>query len=160
MVAWFLNPYKRDVDAPHPTRYPAIDDFADVIHADGGNYATTEVLGDYALSKVEAHPATLVALDNQPGFVGIPAARLNDPLSSLTAAQKTRIRNQVLALGYTAQEIQDRVGGDLGAVTLGQLLRFIATRRLTPRYDPDTDQIILDGKVETPLPVEEVDNQL
>lgn len=155
-MAWFLCPYKlRSVFTNR--RYCAMDDFTAQILADGGNWRETEVLGNAALVKVQASAATLSAINAAPGFTRIPVNRLDDPLSSLTSAQLTTIKNKVLALGYTQQELTDALGSNLSLITLGQLLRFIATRRLKPRYDVVTDTIVLDGPIQPCLPIEQVD---
>lgn len=155
-MAWFLCLYKlRSVFTNR--RYCAMDDFTAQILADGGDWRETEVLGNTAIVKVRASAATLSAINAAPGFARIPVDRLDDPLSSLTSTQLSAIKNKVLALGYTQPELTDALGSDLSLITLGQLLRFIATRRLKPRYDVVTDTIVLDGPIQPCLPIEQVD---
>lgn len=146
-VGWFLAPYKRG-SSPIPgrvIRYCSVDDLTAAISADGGYWSETEVLGQAAVVKVRASTATLALVAALPGVSRIPVARLDDPLSTLTAQQKTAIRNSVLALGYTMAELRDRFPNDLGTYTLRQLLVFIASRRRKVRYDQATDAIIDDG---------------
>jgi hypothetical protein len=156
-IAWYLCPYKRDLSARHPSRYCAMDDFTAAIRANGGEWAETEVLGDHAIVKVRANVATLTTIAEAAGFTRLPVDRLDDPLSSLSVVQKTAIRNKVIALGYTAAEVTARFGDDLGVYTLGELLRFVASRRLRPRYDIDTDTIICDGPIQPVRSVDSVD---
>lgn len=166
MPSWFICPYKRTVGTHLPGRYCAMDDFTAQIVADGADpqrpWVGEECLGNCAVVKVSsaATAATLQAINAAPGFVRVPVWRLDDPLSSLTNAQKNGVRNKVLALGYTAAEVQAALGSDLSSITLGQLLRFILGRRLKPRYDVGADAVNLDGAQETPQPPEAVDVQV
>lgn len=155
-IGWFIVPYKRRSDPNKVIRYCAMDDLSAQIASDGGKWAETEVLGDCAVVKVDASSATLTTISGTSGFQRIPLQRLDDPLSSLTNAQRTAIRNRILAMGYTSAEINAAIP-NLANVTLGQVLRFIATRRLKPRYDAGTDSIILDGDAQQVRPIESVD---
>lgn len=155
-VGWYIVPYKRrDITSRRPTRYPAIDDYTPQIYAAGGQWAETEVLGNRAIVKVQARQAVLDALDGV--FKRLPKDLLNSPLSDLTNTQKKALRDELLDMGYTAAEIRDRLGNDLGAHTLRDVLRFIATRRLKPRYDVETDTIVLDGPVQICRSIDGVD---
>ena len=121
-----------------------------------------EVLGGYAVVKVRAAAATLTTIAGTAEFQRIPAAftTLNTTLGSLTTAQRTAILNRILAMGYTTAEIQTVLGSNLAGwrtKTLGQLLRFIASRRRKPRYDAIADAIVLDGIVEACASVDDVD---
>lgn len=157
-IGWFLVPYAtqtfRGINAG---RYCAMQNFSTQIAADGGNWAETEVLGGYAIVKVRAAPATLTAINNAVGFTRLPKDKLDDPLSDLTNPQKVALRDKVISLGYTLEEITARFGNDLGQYTLRQVLRFVASRRLTPRYDPNTQTVVLDGNEVVPLSVDVVD---
>lgn len=162
-LAWFICPYKRmtrlvaGVPTPvvPPTRYPAMDDFTATIAADGEAWDETEILGDHALVKVRADAATLTTINAAPGFLRIPGhVDLSDTLGDLTAGQRNAILAKLEALGYSNAEVQAALPADWQAVTLGQVLRFAASRRLKPRYDSRTDAIIIDGPVQ---PVKSVD---
>ena len=156
-IGWFIAPYKRrPTTGPVPTRYCAMDDFTSQIVADGGAWSESEVLGDCAIVKVRASSQTLSDIASAQGVTRIPLQILDDPLSSLTNAQRNAIRNRILAMGYTTAEINAALP-NLANVTLGQVLRFAATRRLRPRYDRASDTIVLDGQVETPRPVADLD---
>lgn len=146
-LAWFICGYKRrNPGQTPPQRYCAMDDFTTQIFADGGDWDETEILGDCALVKVRASAATLTTINAAPGFVRIPNhVELTDTLGDLTAQQRTAILNKLLALGYTQAEIDAALPADWQSVTLEQVLRFAARRRLKPRYDAGTDSIILDG---------------
>ena len=93
-LAWFICPYKRmtrdvgGVPTPvvPPTRYCAMDDFTALIRADGGDWHETEILGDHALVKVRAAPATLTTINGALGFLRFPNhIDLNDAYPSLSS---------------------------------------------------------------------------
>lgn len=155
-LAWFIVPYKRrNPGQVPPERYCAMDDFTAQIRADGGDWDETEILGDAALVKVRAAAATLTTINAAPGFVRIPGhVELSDTLGDLTAGQRQAILDKLAALGYTSQEIQAALPANWAAVTLRQVLRFAARRRLKPRYDAGSDTIIVDGPEQ---PVKDVD---
>jgi hypothetical protein len=126
--------------------------------ADGGAWSETEILGSAAVVKVRASLATLTTIAGTAGFQYIPLTLLTAPLSSLTLAQRNAIVTKAQALGYSVAEIQAAFpGADLSAFTLGDVLRFLATRRLMPRYDVGSDTIICDGALQPVRPVADVD---
>ncbi len=145
MIAWYLCQYKRDINAPHPARYCAMDDYTAQIVADGGRWAETEVLGNWAIVKVSALPATLDAIAADPGFRRFGKSALALTLADLTAGQKAALLSWITNMGYSVAEVRAVLGNDLGAHTFGDFLRFMATRRRAPRYDQATDTIVLDG---------------
>lgn len=155
-VGWFLSPYKAHPVRPR-ARYCAVNDLTPQIQADGGDWSETEVLGQHAIVKVRAASVTLTLVAALPGVTRIPVARLDDPLSSLSAAQKTAIRNRVTGLGYSLAELQERFPNDLGTYTLRDLLTFVARRRRKVRWDEATASIVDDGVVQPVRPVDEVD---
>lgn len=160
-VSWFICPYKQIAGTKVPIRYCAMDDFTALIVADGGAWAESEVLGGWAIVKVRASDATLSTINAATGFLRVPNnLRLSDLLSSLSGAQLTAINNRLLAMGYTQTEINNALGGNLSTVTLGQVLRFAATRRRKPRYDSATGTIILDGDIQPCWPVDNVDGEV
>ena len=146
-INWYLVPYKRHLTGKIPSRYCAMDDFTPGIQADGGAWAETEVLGNHAIVKVRARTATLTLLNAQ--FQRLPGTTLTDTLTSLTTVQVSALQDIIIALGYSAEELKAALGTNLRAKTLGDVLRFIASRRLKPRYDAATDTILLDGPVQS-----------
>jgi hypothetical protein len=137
-----------------------MDEFTPQIYSQGGQWAETEVLGNYAIVKVRASDATLTTIAATEGFQRLPLTLLTESLSSLTGAQRTSIRNRLIAMGYTDTEINTALGANIGQRTLGQVLRFAASRRLKPRYDAMQDLIVLDGPVQTCRLIEDVDNEV
>ncbi len=158
-TAWYIVPYELDTS----TRFPAarrcpMDAFTSAVTADGGVWREIEVLGGYAIVKVRAALTTLVSIDAAAGFMRLPKDDLTSPLSDLTTLQKSRLRQKILDMGYTTQEITAALGTDLGAVTLAQVLRFIASKRREPRWDGTT--FVYDGALRTPENVDDLDRRV
>lgn len=161
-IAWYICPYnRRNPGGIPPQRYCAMDDFTAQIQADGGAWAETEILGSAAIVKVRAAAGTLITIAQAPGFLRIPNhTNLDDTLGDLTTGQRNAILNELQTLGYTQQEINATLPANWQSVTLRQVLRFAATRRLRPRYDAGTDSIVCDGTEQPVTPVEAVDAQV
>ncbi len=154
-IAWFLCPYiHTDGHRAGSLRYCAMDDFTSQIHAAGGWWAETEILGDRAIVKVRASLAVLTTIAGTLGFRRLPKDRLDDSLADLPQNIKTKLRDEVLDAGYTVAQFNARFPDGLSSVTLRDLLRFLATRRLKPRYDATTESVILDGPVQVVRPVD------
>ena len=146
-IAWFVAAYKRRAGV-RIARYCAMDDYTVLIRGDGGMWSESEILGNRAIVKVKANsPSTFTTIASDPDIRRIPLDLLDDPLSSLTAGQRTAIRNEVLDCGYTVGEINAAVP-DFSVVTLREVLQFMATRRLKPRYVSASDTIVVDGEVQ------------
>lgn len=90
-------------------------------------------------------------------FKRLPKSRLDDSLSDLSPQAKTSLRNEMLDMGYPLSEINAKFGNDIGSFTMKDVLKFMARRRLKPRYDEPTDSIVLDGAVQPVTPIEELD---
>jgi len=160
-IAWFIVSYKRRDVRGRPGRYCAMDDFTEQIVAEAGAWAETEVLGNAALVKVRASSTLLDKIASVEGFKRIPIhSKLSESLADLSAAQKTAIRNKIVALGYSESEVGTSLGENIGAKTLGDLLRFIAQRRLKPRYDDKTGAIVCDGIAAPTRSIESVDAEV
>jgi hypothetical protein len=170
-IGWYICPYKRrdihfDKTKPvskgnSPTRYCAMDDYTNlIIYTDGGNWSETEVLGDRAIVKVKCSASTLTTINNGGVCRRIPLNALDNSLSTLTVAQRTAIRNELSNAGYTEQEIQARFPNNLRTYTLRDILKFLATRRLRPRYDTPTDTIVCDGIIQPVRAIESIDETI
>lgn len=156
-TAWFIAPYVRVTTAPKPpgvVRACALREFQDQIVADGGQWRAVEALGNLCIAKVRASAATIAAMAAK--YTKIPASRLDDPLSSLTTAQRNALKRIILDAGYTVAEVNVRFP-NLANNTLGDALRFLASRRFKPRYDQTTDTIILDGLAQPTASIDEED---
>lgn len=138
-VAWFICDLTVPTVGPRAgmpnTRDIALLAYVELIRQDGGAWDFVEVLGGRAIARVRASLATLQAIASDPACRRLPADLFTDPLSALTAGQRTALRNELTAMGYSRAELQAALGADLGAVTLGQVLRFAATRRQRARWD-------------------------
>ena len=160
-IGWFIIPYKRRTDEAHPrTRYPEIDDYTVDIKAAGGKWSETEVLGNYCIVKVRASTGVLNAVAAVDGFQRLPKNRLDDPLSDLSVQALKKIRDVLEDMGYPKAEIIERFGNDLSIYTLRDLLKFATRRRLKPRYNEPTDEIICDGPIQPVKPLEKVDEEV
>lgn len=157
-ITWYIVPYKRNPNIPLVARYCAMDDYTIEIKASGGNWAETEISGNRAIVKVRASAAILTTLNGV--FKRLPKDTLDDPLSSLSNAVKTALRNEIQDQGYTLQEIQARFGSDLGQYTLKDVLKFMASRRHKPRYEAETDTIVFDGPVQACRTIESVEAEV
>lgn len=163
-AAWFLAPFIREpndiAEHGHPYRYCIVRDLHREIAADNGKCSYSEVLGNYAIVKVLASTTTLQAIAALTGVRRLPVDRLDDPLSSLTNAQRTTLRDWIESLGYPRAEWQTDLGTDLGSRTLREVLMFIAKRRLRPRYDSVNDQVVLDGPEQPVRPLGDLDFEI
>lgn len=157
-TAWFLCQYELASIGSFQFRRCQLAAFSAQIQADGGTFQEAEVLGGRAIVKVSASAATLATIAATPGIRRIPLARLDDPLSSLTPGQRTALRTELTDMGYTLTELQAALGSDLGAITLGQLLRFAATRRLKPRLV--NGAVVLDGPAQACRSIDDLDGSV
>ena len=137
-----------------------MDDYTPLIYGEGGRWAETEVLGNYALVKVRASQATLDTIAVDPVIFRIPLNHLDLRLGDLTPQQRNALQDRVIAMGYTAEEIKAVLGNNWADVTLGQVLHFAASRRRKPRYDAVQDEIVLDGIIQACRQVESVDAEV
>lgn len=159
-MPWFLCPMEI-VSAPlsgGQARRCAMDRFTAAIRADGGAWSESEVLGNHALVKVRASQATLQAINAEPGFTRIPKDRLDDSLADLTQNQRLALRDLIEGLGYSREEWQARLGTDLGAVLVRDVLRVMATRRRKPRRV--NGEIVVDGVEQGCRAVDSVDAEV
>lgn len=172
-VAWFLVPMVRSPAQPildedgvqigtdnTVRRYCQMDDYTSQLAAVGGRWNETEVLGNKALVKVVAPQGAIDQLNQVAGFVKLPQRDPDTTLGDLSPAVRQGIRNNLEELGYPVQEIIDTLGSDLLNVTLRQVFKFAARRRLKPRYDSGTDTIVLDGAIVVPKDPDLVDTEL
>jgi hypothetical protein len=156
-VAWYVVPYTLHPVLPR-TRYPAIDDYTAQIKAAGGTWSETEILGNQCLVKVRGPVALLQALAGV--YTRLPKDQLDDSLADLSSAVRSALRDWLQDSGYSLAEIRARFGDDLGSYTLRDVLRFAASRRLKPRWDEGTGEIVLDGEAQACRPVDNVDAEV
>ena len=157
-IAWYIVPYQIKREPGNTYRRVALCDFHEQIVADGAQWAETEVLGNRAIVKVKASDAIIAVLDAR--YKRLPKDILDDSLSDLPVAAKIAIKNEILDMGYTIEEIQERFGNDLSQYTLRDVLKFMARCRLKPRYIPETDTIVCDGIEQECRSIEFVDSEI
>jgi hypothetical protein len=144
-TGWFITTYLSDVNAkPIPRRWCAMDNYTPQIFGEDGSWEEIEVGANFAIVKVKASTATLTAIAQDPLFTKIPGKFLTDSLTSLTQQQKNKVMNLLNQMGYSNQEIQNGLGGNITANTIGDILRFCATRRVPPRFDAAVKKIVFD----------------
>ena len=133
----------------------------DTLATENAKYPHREVLGDHAIVAVNARNAVLNQIDALPGVFQLPTRALDTTLADLTAPQKQALRDKARALGYDAQEIQDRFGADIGQATFRDVLKFLLKRRKKARYDSNAQDIVLDGAtIDQSADVDDFVNQL
>jgi len=161
-IGWYIVPYKitqMEQGGPNNKRYCAMDDYTNIIiYQDGGNWSETEVLGNRAIVKVKASLATLTMLNGV--FKRVPKDRLDDPLSDLSTEIKQALKNEALDMGYTIEEIQERLPNPIGTYTLRDVLKFYATKRRKPRWNDSTSEIVCDGIDQQCRTIESVDAEV
>ncbi|MBN9393104.1 MAG: hypothetical protein J0I20_34040 [Chloroflexi bacterium] len=153
---WLIAKNKRLPSARRPTVYCPVYDYIDLIRADGGACAESEVLGGYFLVKVRASVSTLQTIAADPLIIYVPLSKLDDPVSSLTANQRTVLRNVLLSMGYSTAELLAALP-NIAQATLGQVLRFANNRRQDTTYDEATDTVNYNGPVQACVPVDLID---
>ena len=108
-----------------------------------GQWDGLETLGNKAIIKINAITSDLLQLNA--AYTRILLSRLDEPISSLSATNRTALRNQILDMGYTLQELNEKFPDGIANYTLKDALKFMLTRRIKPRWDETTDEIIYDG---------------
>lgn len=142
-VAWYIIPYVRVT--PPPAGLLAMRTLALNVDAPNfKNWREVEVLGNRAIVKVNAGAGVLSQLDA--AYKRLPKERLDDALSDLPNAARKALRDEVLDMGYTMEEVDNRFPNGVGDFTLRQVLKFMASKRRKPRYDEQLDDIIFDGE--------------
>lgn len=144
-IGWYIVPYVRDysIGSPQPARHCELCLYNKQIWDAGGKWTCVEVLGNRAIVKIKAPAAILNMIDSK--YKRLPKDRLGDSLSDLPNNIKIALKNEILDMGYTIAEVKAKFGSDLGQFTLRDVLKFMAKRRLKPRYIPETDTIVCDG---------------
>jgi hypothetical protein len=148
-IAWFIVPYT--IHIPHrtmPDLYPAERELPTAhladITADGGAWAYTEIRNNRVLMKVRASAATLGRMTAD--YKRLPKARMDDVLSDVPAGQINALRDELIEQGYTAQEIAQQLGADMGRRPMRDVLGFMTRAWLKPRFDSTAQSVVCDGQ--------------
>ncbi|KKL92142.1 hypothetical protein LCGC14_1887660 [marine sediment metagenome] len=156
MIAWYIAPYKIELD-DSSGRYCAMNDYTNqIIYIDKGNWSESEVLGDRAVVKVNASASTLAALDSV--FERMPKDGLDDSLSAVSISDKLALKNEGLDMGYSNAEWEEEFPNNLDTYQLKDILQFYTKRRLKPRFDGN--KIIIDGIEQVCRTIESVDAEV
>jgi len=152
-IAWFICLYKLSEQRVlgKPVRYCAMDDFTqDIIYKDKGNWAESEILGNKAVVKVSASEETIKKVSETKDFEQLD---ITDIKATLTVEQQTDITSKAVGIGYTTADISAK-----SLVTQKDALELLTSYRRKPRYDADTDTVILDGVVQVCRSIDDVDS--
>ncbi len=123
-IAWYIVPYKLNTSRMfmgNATRYVAIDDETSIINS----WREIETIGNRALVKVSASDAVFTTLNSK--YLRLPKNRIDDSLSDLNNNVITKIKNELLDMGYTLAQIKAKFGNavNLKAFTLRDVFNFI-----------------------------------
>lgn len=127
-IAWYIVPYKlnmTDIFMGNPSRYVAINDDLKTIAGEPDHWREIETIGNRALVKVKASDAVLATLNNK--YLRLPKDKIDDSLSSLSNNAITKIKEELLDMGYTIAQIKAKFGNavNLKAFTLRDVFNFI-----------------------------------
>lgn len=123
-----------------------------------------EILGNRSIVKVKASDGVLDALTAK--YQRLPKNILTASLSDLTAAAKTKIKDELLDMGYSFVEIKEKFGDNINLenYTLKDVLVFMARRCRKPRNVMNGNiivDIVTDGEVRPcPKTVEFLDTEV
>lgn len=162
-IAWFLAKFtviNNPSGWPYYRRIEPWREYLADIASVNGVWAGAECLGNHLVAKIRASQETLDAIAALPDVIRLPKNLLSASLSDLTAQQKTVIVNKLQEMGYPLSEIRDSLGNNVGTKTLGDVLRFAAKRRLTPRFDKDQGVMVLDGAERSTKSIDLVDDEV
>ena len=160
-IGWFICPYITENNPGGWPYYHRRPPFLDIVHADGGAWAASEGLGNHVVAKVRASDGALASIAALPNVVRIPNKTvLSQSLSDLTVAQRNTLTNKLQAIGYSLTEIRAQLGNDIRSKTLGDVLRFVLRRRLTPRFDTAQGIMVLDGAERPTKSIEAVNSEV
>jgi len=148
-VGWFVAPYNQKALTGYRARfrYCAMQDFDAAIRSDNGDWCEGEILGNSAIVKVRASLVTLSDIASTGGFSRLPGTDLNERLTALTTVQERQLQDLAGSLGYSGVEIDRSLGTDVRGKTLREYLTFLSTRRVRPRWDSPTQQIVFDQEI-------------
>jgi hypothetical protein len=140
-LSWWVGPYDRKDRGERKGRVCAADRYTSTVYAEGGEWREIEILGNKCLFKLRSSASTIAIYAADADFQRLPKNAMGTALSDLTNPQKTALRNFITGLGYSLAELQARFPNDLGTYTLGDVIRFMASRRKNITYNSGTDTI-------------------
>lgn len=153
-VGFFICPYSVKVAGGKKVRYCAMDDHTPIIKH--GGWSESEILGDRAIVKVSDSKSTLLSIT---ACRRLPLDDLKTSLSTLTSDQITSVHDEIIDAGYPQEEL-DAAIPDLKNSNLEDVLKFLATRRLKPRYDFVGDKFVIDGPTQPVKSIDTLDKEI
>lgn len=154
MIAWYIVQYETIEEVGFKYRRVAMCRFREI----DNQWSESEVLGDRAIVKVNAPENVLNELDKV--FFRLPKDDLGSSLYGLTPAERKKLKDELLDMGYSDSEIRAELGDNLSKKTLKEYLDFATTRRLKPRYDKTSNSIVLDGPIQACKSIEMLDREI
>lgn len=128
-------------------RVSAFESYHDDLTKEGAKWRYEEIAGNRCLVRAEMSGALAQTIALDVNCLPLPLKRLDQTLGELSLAARNTLRDIAVEMGYSLTEIRDRLGNNLASVTLGQLLRFLASRRIKPQYNADKTDVVFDGPV-------------
>jgi len=144
----FLLPYEKvAMQKPGlPRLHPVVDRLSPAIHAQGGNWFETPVLGGYNIVSVNnVDEAMLQQVAALPSTFRFPALNLDHRMGDAGQAGVGDLLAAVEAQGYTKAELRALMSADAGGLLVLDVLQRINSRRKEFRYDAATDMLTWDG---------------
>ena len=139
-TAWYIVTYKLDTSRifmGNATRYVAINDETSIVN----NWREIETIGNRALVKVSASDSVLTTLNSK--YLRLPKNKIDDSLSDLCNNAITKIKDELLDMGYTLTQIKAKFGNrvNLKNYTLRDIFNFIVKSSKSMKLD-DLDSLI------------------
>lgn len=149
MTYWWLCRYVKSVGEFNKpfVRVSAFELYYHDLVRDGAKWRYEEIAGNRALVRAEMSDALAQTIAMDVNCLPLPLNRLDQTLGELSPQARSTLQDLAVEMGYSLTEIRNRLGNNLANVTLGQLLRFLASRRIKPRYNADKTDVVFDGPV-------------
>lgn len=154
---YFLAPYRADFTGPAgPTRRCVLADVMVQREGEPEPFVESEGLGGYAVAMI-LDPALQKEAARVPGVLALgDIPILGGRLGDMSATKRKETIDALHAQGFTKAAVTKAVGKDPSAASLRSVLRLACSTRRKPRYDPERDEIVLDGPAQPtrdlPLP--------
>lgn len=128
------GPWKPGVVLALVVDFPELRDMWDAIEA-GAGYAIVKmnVKNDKILEQLDAV------------YKRLPSDDLKSSLENVPRAKKNALRQSLLDMKYTDEEIDARFPRGFDDKKLEDVVKFMASKRRLPRYDEEKDEHVFDG---------------
>lgn len=102
-----------------------------------------EVRGNRAFVKIKADEGLLEQLNAL--YYRLPVDDLESPLSEVKQMELDGLMGELMDMGYSPEEFAQALPRGLEGATMGEVVKFMASSVILPRFDPDTNEIVFDG---------------